>query len=307
MRSVKNLPASVRQRLLDRARNDKRPFNELLQYYAMERFLYRLAQSAHAGRFILKGALMLRVWRAPEIRPTMDIDMLGRTSNGEANLVAQIREIMVLEVEPDGMVFDPGSIQAERITEDADYEGIRLRFLALLGTARVTLQIDIGFGDIVYPGPEESVLPTILDFPAPQLLCYSRESAIAEKFEAMVKLGVLNSRMKDFYDIWLLCRLFDFDGSRLTEAIRLTFERRKTPIPATIDAFDEGFIEAKQIQWAAFWRRLGLDHAPLSFHEIVSVVTSFLVPLAASLAQGQPVPMSWTASGPWTLEHSDPH
>ena len=204
MKPIKNLPASVRQRLLDRARSGQRPFNELLQYYAMERFLYRLTRSAHAGRFILKGALMLRVWRSPEIRSTMDIDMLARTSNGEADILAQIREIMAVNVEPDGIVFDPASIQAERITEDADYEGIRIRFRALLDTARVTLQIDVGFGDIIYPGPEESDLPAMLDFPPPRLLCYSRESAIAEKFEAMVKLGVLNSRMKDFYDIWLL-------------------------------------------------------------------------------------------------------
>ncbi len=128
MKSPKNIPASVRQRLLNRAKNDQRPFNELLQYYAMERFLFRLSQSPHADRFILKGALMLRVWRSPEFRPTMDIDMLGRTSNEEASIVAQIREVMAVNVEPDGLTFDPESIQSERITEDADYEGIRVRF-----------------------------------------------------------------------------------------------------------------------------------------------------------------------------------
>jgi len=125
MTPPKNIPASVRQRLLNRAKNDRRPFNELLQYYAMERFLYRLSQSVHADRFILKGALMLRVWRAPELRPTMDIDLLGRTSNEEADIVAQIRGILTVDVEADGLTFDPDSIRAERITEDADYEGIR--------------------------------------------------------------------------------------------------------------------------------------------------------------------------------------
>jgi hypothetical protein len=300
MKPVRNLPASVRQRLLDRARKDKRPFNELLQYYAMERFLYRLARSAHAERFILKGALMLRVWRAPEIRPTMDIDMLGRTSNDEASIVAQVREIMAVDVVPDGLVFDPPSIQAERITEDADYEGIRIRFRGLLDTARVTLQIDIGFGDIVYPGPEESDLPAMLDFPAPRLLCYSRESAIAEKFEAMVKLGILNSRMKDFYDIWLLSRQFDFDGANLAEAIRLTFERRETPLTAAIDAFGESFVESKQVQWTAFWRRLQHGHVPASFHEVVAAVAVFLAPLAAALSQEHPVSGSWVPPGPWS-------
>jgi len=300
MKSVQNLPASVRQRLFDRARKDKRPFNELLQYYAMERFLYRLACSAHARQFILKGALMLRVWRSPEIRPTMDIDMLGRTNNDEAGIVKQIREIMTVDVESDGLSFDPASVRAERITEDAEYAGIRIRFRGLLDTARVALQIDIGFGDIVYPEPEESDLPVMLDFPAPRLLCYSRESAIAEKFEAMVKLGILNSRMKDFYDIWLLSRQFDFAGASLAEAIRLTFERRETPLTAAIDAFSESFIEAKQVQWTAFWRRLQHEHVPASFHEVVTAVAIFLSPLAATLSQGHTVSGNWATPGPWS-------
>lgn len=162
---------------------------------------------------------MLRVWRAPELRPTMDIDMLGRTSNGEADIVAQIRDILTVDVEVDRLAFDPDSIRAERIAEDADYGGIRIRFLGTLRSARIHMQIDIGFGDVVYPEPEESELPTMLNYPAPRLLCYSRESTIAEKLEAMVKLGVLNSRMKDFYDIWLLSRQFDFDGAELVEAV----------------------------------------------------------------------------------------
>ena len=159
------MSASVRQRLLNRAKSDRRPFNELLQYYAMERFLYRLSQSAHVERFVLKGALMLRVWRSPELRPTMDIDMLGRTSNEEADIVAQIRDILAANVEADGLAFDTDSIQAERIVEDADYEGIRIRFLGTLGSARINMRIDIGFGDVVYPEPEESDLPTIAGFP----------------------------------------------------------------------------------------------------------------------------------------------
>jgi len=296
----KNIPASVRHRLLNRARSDRRPFNELLQYYAMERFLYRLSQSVHAVRFILKGALMLRVWRSPELRPTMDIDMLGITSNEEADVVAQIRDILAVDVEADGLTFDPDSIRAERITEDADYEGIRIRFLSALGSARIHLQIDIGFGDVVYPEPEESELPTMLNSPVPRLLCYSRESTIAEKLEAMVKLGVLNSRMKDFYDIWLLSRQFDFDGAALAEAVRLTFERRGTALPTEIEAFTEPFISTKQTQWTAFWKRLGQNHVPASFGDIVSQVDGFLSPIVATLSSGKSKPTKWTAPGPWT-------
>jgi len=299
MKSLKNVSASVRQRLLNRAGSDHRPFNELLQYYAMERFLYRLSQSVHVDQFILKGALMLRVWGSPELRPTMDIDMLGRTSNEEIEIVAKINDILTVDVETDGIAFDPASIQAERINEDADYEGIRIRFRGALGSARINMQIDIGFGDIVYPEPEKSELPTMLNSPTPRLLCYSRESSIAEKFEAMVKLGMLNSRMKDFYDVWLLSRQFDFDGPRLTEAVRLTFERRGTELPAEIDAFSAPFLENKQTQWAAFRKRLGQDHVPVSFREIAALTDSFLSPIVAVLSSGKQSPANWKAPGPW--------
>jgi predicted nucleotidyltransferase component of viral defense system len=297
---LKNIAASVRQRLLNRARNDKRPFNELLQYYAMERFLYRLSRSEHGKRFILKGALMLRVWRAPELRPTMDIDMLGKTSNEARDIAARFREMIAVDVEPDGLVFDAESIQSESITEDADYQGVRVRFRGALDSARIAMQVDIGFGDIVYPEPEVSDLPAMLDFPAPRLLCYSRESAIAEKFESMVKHGRLNSRMKDFYDVWLLSRQFDFDGAKLAEAIRLTFEQRQTAIPARAVAFEQDFIDAKKIQWAAFRRRLQQEHVPESFGEVVSAVADFLVPLTAALAQNIPFNMKWIAPGSWS-------
>jgi len=168
---LKNIAASVRQRLLNRAHDENRPFNELLQYYAMERFLYRLSRSDEAKRFILKGALMLRVWRAPEFRPTMDIDMLGRTSNDETDILARFRAILAVSVEPDGLVFEPETLRAEPITEDADYVGIRVRFRGKLDTARIAMQVDIGFGDIVYPEPESSELPAMLDFPPAKLLC----------------------------------------------------------------------------------------------------------------------------------------
>ena len=299
MKAPKDVPSSIRQRLLNRARNDIRPFNELLQYYAMERFLYRLSQSVHADRFILKGALMLRVWRSPEFRPTMDIDLLGRTSNEDANIETQIRDIIAIEVDSDGLVFDPDSIQTEQIIEGAEYKGVRIRFRGLLDTARINMQIDIGFGDIVYPGPEEAYLPTVLDSPAPRLLCYSRESAIAEKFETMVKLGILNSRMKDFYDIWLLSRQFDFDGEKLAEAIGLTFQRRGTALPAKIEAFEQTFIDAKQVQWESFWKRLKQNHVPKSFKDVVIALKDFLAPVTSMLVRGNLKPMNWSESGPW--------
>lgn len=299
MKLVKNVPASVRQRLLDRARTDRRPFNELLQYYAIERFLYRFSLSAHLNRFVLKGALMLRVWDMPEIRPTMDIDLLGITSHKESEIIKQVRDILAVDVEPDGLFFDPDSIKSEQITEDADYEGIRIRFHGSLEKAIIHMQIDIGFGDAVHPGPEMHELPTLLDFPAPRLNCYSRESSIAEKLEAMVKLGVLNSRMKDFYDIWLLSRLFDFDCVILTEAIRQTFERRGTQLPSEIDAFSDSFIDSKQGQWTAFWKRLDQEHVPKKLRDVVIGIKKFLSPAIFYFSSEKSNPGKWKASGPW--------
>ena len=299
-KSHQNIAASVRQRLLNKARADKRPFNELLQYYAMERFLYRLSRSVHAKTFILKGALMFRVWHSPEFRPTMDIDVLGRTNNDQAHIVGLVKEILSVKVDLDGLLFDATTIQAERITEGADYEGIRIRFRCALGSAKISMQLDVGFGDVIFPGPEKSNLPTILDSPPPEILGYSRESAIAEKFEAMLKLRELNSRMKDFYDIWLLSRLFDFAGETLTEAISQTLKTRGTELSDEIVAFSDDFIHAKRIQWTAFSNRLNDDRIPTEFGEIVSTVTRFLSPIADALHSGSPTPIQWNAPGPWT-------
>ena len=296
MKSYQNISASVRQRLLNRSKADNRSFNELLQYYAMERFLYRLSLSCHSQDYILKGALMLRAWNAPEFRPTMDIDMLGRTWNQEKNIISQIRNILAVTVDPDGLSFDPESILAEKITEDADYEGVRVRFRGFLGTARITIQMDIGFGDIVYPEPERAELPCMLDFPAPSLLCYSRESAIAEKFEAMIKLGHLNSRMKDFYDIWLLSRQFQFELSNLAEAVKLTFRQRRTELKHPIEAFSANFGLSRQTMWTAFCKRLKQDHVPASFQGITAAVESFLDPVIKGVSDD----IVWKPAGPWS-------
>jgi len=297
-KGTRNIAASVRQKLKNKAAQDKRPFAELLQYYAMERFLYRLTQSEHVDRFVLKGALMLRVWQSPQFRPTMDIDMLGKTSNDVNDICAQVTDVISVEAD-DGLIFDPDTICGERIKEDADYEGVRVHFIGTLDNARVNMQIDVGFGDIIHPEPIEAELPTILDSPAPRLLCYSRESAIAEKFEAMIKLRELNSRMKDFYDIWLLSRQFEFDGSVLAEAIRLTLKNRDTEIPDVITAFTEEFIRAKNKQWTAFHKRLGQEYVPGDFAEVVADVEKFLQPVAIALYVAKAFNRKWSISGSW--------
>lgn len=193
----KNIAVSIRQKILNKARSEKRPFGELLQYYAMERFLYRLSVSKYSNKFILKGGLLFRVWDIDTSRPTMDIDMLGKTDNTKSNISKTIKEILLMTVEGDGIVFDFESISTERIIANADYAGIRVSFKSLLGSAIVTIQLDIGFGDVTYPKPLKSNLNTILkDSASPVLYCYSKESCIAEKLQTMVKLQEINSRMK---------------------------------------------------------------------------------------------------------------
>jgi len=288
MKGVKNIPFSVSEKLKNKARQDKRPFNELLQYFAMERFLYRLSKSKHADFFILKGALMLQVWNSSQWRPTMDIDMLANTSNSESNLAAIIRNIIETPIEEnDGICFYSDTITTKMIKEDADYHGVRILFQASLDTAKIHIQIDVGFDDIVYPGKELRDFPVQLNFSQPRLNVYSKESVIAEKFEAMVKLGNLNSRMKDFYDIWLLANHFQFEVDDLAEAIRLTFNHRKTSLPTIIVAFSDSFVLLKQIQWKAFKNKTGQKDLPESFGDIVQKIKEFLEPIVLKLIEKQ--------------------
>ncbi len=296
-----NTAASVRGRLTNRAKAGQRPFQEVLQHYALERLLYRLAQSPHRGRFLLKGALLLNAWHAPVSRPTRDIDLLGYAENNVAVIEAMFREVCELSVVDDGLRFDASTLVGSRIKEDADYQGVRLTFVAFLEKARVPMQIDIGFGDVVNPGAEEREYPTLLDFPAPHLRMYPRETVIAEKFEAMVNLGTLNTRMKDFFDIWLLAGQYDFTGPALAEAIAKTFENRGTKLDANPIALTPIFTAAEgtQKQWAAFVKRSQLDNAPKTLDEACESLRRFLLPLASAILAAQTFTASWAAPGPW--------
>ena len=300
-KSVNNIAASVHQRLLNKAKESSRPFNELLQYFAIERFIYRLSKSPHADKFILKGALMFSVWCGPASRPTMDIDLLGKIDNRLDVITAAIKDACLMDVEADGISFNAESVVAVRITEDAEYEGVRVRVHGSLGNARISTQIDIGFGDVIVPNPSTVSYPAILDFAAPKLKGYTMESTIAEKFQAMVKLGVLNSRMKDFYDIWVLSHTFDFNGEILAGAVEKTFEKRNTPFNLNTVIFDPSFGKDgnKNVQWQGFIRKTKLIKAPESFEEVAGAVILFLEPLAASIVERRAFNSSWTATGPW--------
>jgi len=300
--TVKNLSASVQARLQNQASASKRPFQELLQYYAMERFLYRLSTTPHRARFVLKGALMLHVWNAPLARATKDVDFLGRLDNSLENLERVVGEVCAADVEPDGLVFDLATVKTERIKEDADYEGVRVRFVGLLGNARVAMQIDVGFGDVVTPGAQNITYPALLDFPAPALLGYPRETVVAEKFQAMVYLRTLNSRMKDFYDVWLLARQFAFDGALLAKAIAATFANRETAIDVAPIAFTPEFTEQAStlVQWTAFRRKLPDTECPERLSEVVPFLGEFLLPIARACESGETFERRWPPDGPWT-------
>ena len=266
----------------------------------MERFLYRLAKSPFADRFVLKGALLLTAWRAPLARPTMDIDLAGKTSNELEHIRSLVGEVSVFGCEPDGVEFDAASIEVRRIKEDAEYEGVRVRFNATLAKARIPMQIDIGFGDVIVPRPIEVEYPAMLEFPPPVLMAYPKEAVVAEKLEALTVLGLLNSRLKDYYDIALLARLYPFDGGLLAEAIRSTFRHRGTALDATPIGLTDAFISdpARAAQWRAFVRRSRFD-SEFGLDEIVEQVRRFAWAPLAAVAGEDSFHLQWRPAGPW--------
>ena len=301
-RDIKNIEASVKALLQNKARETNRPFAEVLQYYGMERFLYRFSRSKYTDRFVLKGALLFTVWQIPERRTTLDIDFLARYDNRVASIEVVMREVCNVSVDPDGLVFDSKNVQGHKIKEDADYEGVRVKFLGFLERSRIPMQIDVGFGDIVYPKTKVIDYPVILDFPKPHLKGYPPESVISEKFEAMVKLGLLNSRMKDFYDIWLMMRQFNFSGSNLAEALRRTFEHRKTDLPKECPLFAEEIYDEKsdrQTLWKAFLKKGDIKHAPEKLAITAKEIENFLVKPLNAVKKAHEFMGEWKAPGPW--------
>ena len=282
-KGIKNLGASVRARLLQISKEKGQNFDLILTRYAIERLLYRLAQSRHADRFVLKGAMLLMTWFDEPFRGTRDLDLLGYGDPSPEGLVDIFKEVLAVDGE-DGVAFDVDGVRISRIREDNQYGGLRLRTTADIGGARIAANVDVGFGDATEPVPETLDYPALLDMPAPRLRGYARETVVAEKFQAMVALGTANSRMKDYYDIWVLSQSFEFDHERLARAIAATFARRKTTVPGGLpDALTPAFADlpVKQQQWEAFKRDVAID--PGSLSNVVNVLAAFLMPVAKRL------------------------
>lgn len=281
MKEGKNTAASIRQRLLNIAREQKIEFQLVLTRFALERFLYRLSQSKYSNDFVLKGAMLFQVWGGAMHRPTRDLDLLSFGEPDIAYFTKTIKEICSQDLPNDGMLYQTNSILLERIKEEDEYQGLRATLLATLDSARIPLQIDIGFGDAIIPTPINIDYPTLLDLPKPKLKAYLKETVIAEKFHAMVHRGIANSRMKDFYDIWVLATTYTFEANELRNAIRSTFTRRDTPLPVEAPlALTAEFAEdsAKMAQWMAFVRKGKLlANESLALSQIVPILEKLIM------------------------------
>ncbi len=297
---MKNIANSVRARLLNVARQSGKPFEELLVLYGLERFLARLSQSVHKDNFILKGGLLLIGMGAPQARPTKDIDLLGLISSNVLMVSQAIKEIGSINLD-DGAVYDFTQLTYEPMSPDSDYPGIRFKFIGRLGQARIPMQVDIGFGDPLIPAAIEMTFPTLLDMEPPVIMAYAMETIIAEKFEAALDLADINSRMKDFYDIWVLSQKYSFQGRPLQEAIIATCTRRRTPISPNAEIFSEEFEKGfdKETQWLAFIRKGQMGEVPEEFSMIMEDIRLFLLPIALSTEQRDPFESEWPPGGPW--------
>ncbi len=295
-----NVAASVRHRLLTLARAKNWEYNRVLTRYGVERLLCRLAASPHGERFLLKGAMLFTVWEGVPHRATKDLDLLGLRRRSLDELLALFREVIATPVEPDGLVF--GEVSAEPIRAAMEAGGIRVILRAELAAARVTVQVDVGFGDATVPPPVLVEFPTLLDTPKPKLRAYPPETVIAEKLEAMVRLGLGNSRMKDFFDLWHLSRTYPFVGAVLADAIRATFAARNTPLPmGRITALTADFTEdrSKQMQWNAFVRQAAVaEHTP-ELSEVVRCLREFLEPVLGGLQVNFTPPGQWQPTKGW--------
>jgi predicted nucleotidyltransferase component of viral defense system len=301
-RPLTNLPASVGDRLRAIAKKQGEQLQNVLNRYGLERWLYRLSQSPHRERFVLKGAMLFTLWSKEPHRKTRDLDLLGFGAKSLPEWEQVFRQVCLVEVEPDGLEMPADSVRSEIIRVEEEYAGTRIKLMAMLGKARIPLQIDVGFGDAVTPAPQELSFPTMLDFPAPSLRAYRPETVIAEKFHAMVDLGLRNTRMKDFYDVWKLSQQFEFDGGTMVEAIRATFSRRQTPLPsgAPLALSDKFASDSLKIsQWAAFLRKSALKDREMKLTEVISLLERFLLPVLNAAQSGDRFAHRWSLGGAW--------
>ncbi|MCY4265819.1 MAG: nucleotidyl transferase AbiEii/AbiGii toxin family protein [Gammaproteobacteria bacterium] len=302
-RETGNIAASVRARLRNLARQRGANFQHLLTRYALERFLYRLSASLHRDLFVLKGAMLYAAWASDPFRITRDIDLLSLGDHKADPLIKAIREVCALPMLDDGLRFDAENISARPFDEDRAQGTFRARTVTRLGAAIIPVQIDIGFGDPITPAPVQIEYPVLLDQPAPVLRSYPRETVVAEKFQAIVAHDLANSRMKDFYDLLAMSRLFTFEGKTLCAAIRTTFEKRATtlprkPPPALTREFSE---DPQKLQlWQSFVTREPLLIDDLNLNALVREIRDFIMPAAFGAIDDRWLAGNWNPEGGWS-------
>lgn len=302
----RNMAASVRARLLNRAHETRQDFNLVLTRYAIERLLYRISISKHADQFLLKGALLFDLWFDIPHRPTRDADFLGFGTAELPRMESIFKDICAIETS-DGVTFQADTVHATEIRKEANYSGVRVMLLGVIDSARCQIQVDIGFGDAVTPGPENVEYPVMLpEFAAPKLRAYPRYTVVAEKFEALSSLGIANSRMKDYFDLWILAKHTDFDGDTLRQAVQATFHRRKTALTGEApfgltDAFSQD--TQKLAQWQAFLRKNRLE--ALALDDVIAALARFIQPVIKAAHADEVLHVHWQAGGPWSTKNAD--
>lgn len=294
-------PTAVHRGLLAIARARGADFNAILVQYAIERFIDRLSRSGEVRRFVLKGAMLFRVWSGELHRPTRDVDFLGHGDPSPAVVADAVRAIVSVESN-DGLRFDLDRITAEEIREEQDYGGVRVAVTASLAHVPITVRIDVGFGDAVTPEASERRFPTLLGHEAPLIRVYPPETSVAEKVEAMCKLGIINSRMKDYHDVIIISRRFEVDGGTLAGALRATFERRGTPLPddtptGLSDAF--GDDDEKRRQWSTYLKRMKIDDVPAALPEAIAIIRRFVLPALEAAGNPGRTPGTWDPASGW--------
>ena len=300
-----NIVASVRAKLLAGAHQRSEDFSLTLQRYGAERFLYRLGESRHRERFVLKGAMVFALWGSSMYRATRDLDLAGYGENDAESLVSTIREICAAPCAEDGIEFLVETVRADPIRHESKQVGHRVRLQARLGSARIVLQIDIGFGNAIVPGAIDADYPVLVETPRPHIRAYPRETVVAEKLHAMIVLGSANSRMKDFYDLFVLSTHLPFSGDTLAQAIAATFKRQGTSIPTGPEsALTPAFFsdDTRASLWRRYLDRNGLPGAPRDFDAVGEALRAFLSPVFVALAEGQEYQTTWNPGGPWRLE-----
>ena len=292
---------SIKAKLKNIAVKEGKQFDYLLTLYLIERLLYRISISEYADKFVLKGGVLLYIVLEEKARATKDIDMLARQLNNSLENVEAIFKSVCEIKEDDAIEFDLNTLTVEKIKEDADYEGVRVKVTAFLDRTKKVLQMDIGFGDVIVPCATEIEYPSLLEMKKPLLKAYSMESVIAEKFEAMIYLAEANSRMKDFYDICILSQKYNFQGKVLKEAIQTTFKHRKTPLQSIPTLFTSEFRESKEKkqQWNAFKKRIS-SKEELEFFEVIDKLVKFLKPIYDSIIENKEFSLTWNlVEGRW--------